>query len=519
MGYLKDFATADIITPPSPASSGTSLVVDSGQGARLPAVPFLAVAHPASEAPTLDNAEKIRVTAKSTDTLTIVRAQGDTTAKNIAAGWKLSNSLFLEDINGVQVTVTTAAATAAKVGTTTQGNYTPVEGDKIVVSFTLGCNVNTPTLNIDGSGAKNIRVSQANVTTNEIGIASAVKVPMWYDGTYWQLYGVQKNTDTNTTYAEISTAEIDAGTATGLKTITGRRTAYILDKAVRSTSTRTLTAGGTTPVSPVTGDVWINTGAELGKNGAVVGEVPTGTVNGTNKVFYTSQPYVPGSLEVAVNGLIQKRVTHVVETDPTSGTFTFDDAPLTGDLLTINYWYISTTTGNADTVDTYHANATPTPNTLVPLDANARYPMTLLGNPYKSSASRTGSNQSYATNTVTKVQYNTKEYDTGGNYDNTTNYRFTAPVAGFYYVNATVQVLQGTAASVDCSLRIHKNGSFYRKGGNIKGVAYPQVWVSSLIQLEANDYIEIYIIDIVAGASIEGSSGSNQFQVEYRGAA
>ena len=379
MGYLKDFATADIITPPSPASSGTSLVVDSGQGARLPAVPFLAVAHPASEAPTIDNAEKIRVTAKSTDTLTIVRAQGDTTAKNIAAGWKLSNSLFLEDINGVQVTVTTAAATAAKVGTTTQGNYTPVEGDKIVVSFTLGCNVNTPTLNIDGSGAKNIRVSQANVTTNEIGIASAVKIPMWYDGTYWQLYGVQKNTDTNTTYAEISTAEIDAGTATALKTITGRRTAYILDKAVRSTSTRTLTAGGTTPGSPVTGDVWINTGAELGKNGAVVGEVPTGTVNGTNKVFYTSQPYVPGSLEVVVNGLIQKRVTHVVETDPSSGSFTFDDAPLTGDLLTINYWYISTTTGNADTVDTYHANATPTANTIPVLDSNGMMPAASLG--------------------------------------------------------------------------------------------------------------------------------------------
>jgi hypothetical protein len=36
--------------------------------------------------------------------------------------------------------------------------------------------------------------------------------------------------DTNTTYAEITTAEIDAGTASTLRTITGRRIKYILDK-------------------------------------------------------------------------------------------------------------------------------------------------------------------------------------------------------------------------------------------------------------------------------------------------
>lgn len=36
--------------------------------------------------------------------------------------------------------------------------------------------------------------------------------------------------DTNTTYTEITTAEIDAGTASTLRTITGRRVKYILDK-------------------------------------------------------------------------------------------------------------------------------------------------------------------------------------------------------------------------------------------------------------------------------------------------
>ena len=46
-----------------------------------------------------------------------------------------------------------------------------------------------------------------------------------------------KFTDTNTTYSEISTAEIDAGTSSTLRTITGRRVKYILDKVSTMIST------------------------------------------------------------------------------------------------------------------------------------------------------------------------------------------------------------------------------------------------------------------------------------------
>lgn len=52
-----------------------------------------------------------------------------------------------------------------------------------------------------------------------------------------------KFTDTNTTYSEISTAEIDSGTASTLRTITARRVQYILDKVstMISTAISTLT--------------------------------------------------------------------------------------------------------------------------------------------------------------------------------------------------------------------------------------------------------------------------------------
>lgn len=47
-------------------------------------------------------------------------------------------------------------------------------------------------------------------------------------------------TPTNTTYSEITTAEIDAGTASTLRTITGRRMKYALDKKANVSHTHTL---------------------------------------------------------------------------------------------------------------------------------------------------------------------------------------------------------------------------------------------------------------------------------------
>lgn len=98
MSNKKDFATSTVLTAPSPADSGTSLVVQSGHGARFPAAPFYVTVHPPSEFPTLDNAEKLLVSSKSTDTFTISRGEADTSPMNIEAGWRISNALFLDDI-------------------------------------------------------------------------------------------------------------------------------------------------------------------------------------------------------------------------------------------------------------------------------------------------------------------------------------------------------------------------------------------------------------------------------------
>jgi microcystin-dependent protein len=146
-------------------------------------------------------------------------------------------SLVAGGQNTIDITCATAATTAAKVGTTANGGYIPTVGDTLTVTFTLGCNVSTPTLNIDGSGAKNIRLGNANVTTAFISTTSALTIQMWYDGTYYQIYGSLKND--NTTYSEITSTEITDGTSTTLRTITGRRAQEIVNKARNQVVTST----------------------------------------------------------------------------------------------------------------------------------------------------------------------------------------------------------------------------------------------------------------------------------------
>ena len=131
-------------------------------------------------------------------------------------------------------TVETAVATAAK--TVTISDYTLASGDILILKFTLGNTANTVTLNVNGSGAANIRIGNTNVTNVNFTLAADSTVALIYDGTNFQTTGSYRTTDSDTTYTELTTAEIDAGTASTLRTITGRRSEYIVEKAAPLTT-------------------------------------------------------------------------------------------------------------------------------------------------------------------------------------------------------------------------------------------------------------------------------------------
>lgn len=100
----KNFAYSTIATAPSPASSGTSLVVASGDGTKFPAASFNAVVWPAGVQPSSSNAEIVRVTAKSTDTFTITRAQEGSSARSIVVGDQIAaapTAKWWSDVEGL----------------------------------------------------------------------------------------------------------------------------------------------------------------------------------------------------------------------------------------------------------------------------------------------------------------------------------------------------------------------------------------------------------------------------------
>mgnify|MGYP000146101969 CR=1 FL=1 len=74
-----------------------------------------------------------------------------------------------------------------------------------------------------------------------------------------------------------------------------------------------------------------------GASGAdiVVGETPSGTINGSNATFTSANDFIPESVAVFVNGLFQQRVTDF----NTSGvrTITLAASPTAGEVVRINY--------------------------------------------------------------------------------------------------------------------------------------------------------------------------------------
>ena len=121
-------------------------------------------------------------------------------------------------------------------------------------------------------------------------------------------------------------------------------------------------------------------------------------------------------------------------------------------------------------------------------------------------------NQTVSTGVYTKLQCNTEQFDTNSNYD-TTNYRFTPTVAGYYQVN--VIVCGPGVASGLLAPAIYKNGSYYWNLVSLANTA-AGIQISSpfLIYLNGStDYIEFYVYQNTGSSqTIYGNTGNTVFQ-------
>lgn len=102
---IENLALGYVATAPSPATTGTTLTLETGEGARFPATTtasFYATLMPADANPHSENAEVVEVTDRTGDVLTIVRGQRGTTGKTVAVGWIVLNSVYKEDLDDLK---------------------------------------------------------------------------------------------------------------------------------------------------------------------------------------------------------------------------------------------------------------------------------------------------------------------------------------------------------------------------------------------------------------------------------
>lgn len=194
-----NFAVSTVATAPSPATSGTSLVVASGEGSRFPdpaSQNYNVVVCPSNERPTPANSEIVRVTAKSTDTLTITRTQESTSARTVVVGDLVFLTPTAKDFTDIYNTLTflTAAVGGAIAASNidAKGDLLAGTADNTFDNLAVGSNGQTIQADssqsmgmkwartLDGSGQAGIWIPQGSMAPAGLTNTNMTANRAWY---------------------------------------------------------------------------------------------------------------------------------------------------------------------------------------------------------------------------------------------------------------------------------------------------------------------------------------------------
>ena len=140
---------------------------------------------------------------------------------------------------------------------------------------------------------------------------------------------------------------------------------------------------------------------------------------------------------------------------------------------------------------------------------------------YKARATR-NTDQTITNSTATLIQFATEDYDLNGNYDNVTNFDYTAPITGYYEVSGNVSINAPAADSLKTAIiYIYVNGSVKTRGNqfNLNTGATSDVLalvVHDLIKLTANDTVTIRAAGITTlggNPKVNGDVALNHFSI------
>lgn len=136
-------------------------------------------------------------------------------------------------------------------------------------------------------------------------------------------------------------------------------------------------------------------------------------------------------------------------------------------------------------------------------------------NPYKFSAYRDSTNQTVTNSTWTQVQLNAVAFDTNSNFD-TTTYKYSVPVNGYYQLNGQVAVENITGQQAVIEIAKNTDGTNApANGGTLLAEStdsddvssYRTMTCSALVYLTTTDTVSlvVYIEDTTSPAVIYGS--------------
>jgi hypothetical protein len=121
-------------------------------------------------------------------------------------------------------------------------------------------------------------------------------------------------------------------------------------------------------------------------------------------------------------------------------------------------------------------------------------------------SARISSAQSVSANTFTKMQTATEDWDTDSKFDNSSNYRFTPTVAGYYMFSMSMRSNSTTTNGI----ALYKNGSVFKRKF-VEGTKY--VAFSVMVVSDADDYFEVF--GYTSGTEFDANADDNYFQAHF----
>lgn len=118
--------------------------------------------------------------------------------------------------------------------------------------------------------------------------------------------------------------------------------------------------------------------------------------------------------------------------------------------------------------------------------------------------------QTLTSGVMTKIQFQTEEWDTANCFDSTTNYRFTPNVAGYYSITGKIQPNNTYSAGI---IAVYKNGALYKYGNynnNTSATAISSM--TCLVYLNGTtDYVELWA-SLYSGQPLVATADMTYFQ-------